>query len=187
MADSDANSSTTQITPENPSVANESSAPPLPAAPDSSETVQPTSTDPGATATPQQTLSKNAQKKLAKAAYHQQRKLEWRAREKAAKKEKKRLLREERQRQQSSQPQSQDVAAGTSTVGEDDTDAGTRNADGQPARKRARYCAYGTPFNARVVIDLGFDSYMTDRVRIYPTFLHLVPVIKKIKTYSIIF
>ena len=84
----------------------------------------------------QQTLSKKAQKKAAKQVRLAELKLERRAREKAAKKEKKRLKRE------AGEPIESD------------------------ARKRARKEESGPPFMAKLVIDLGFDSLMTDKVRI---------------------
>ncbi|KAH8118661.1 guanine-1-methyltransferase-domain-containing protein [Phellopilus nigrolimitatus] len=86
-----------------------------------------------------QSLSKNAQKKAAKAGYLAEKKLERRAREKAAKKEKKR---EKRERE----------AAG------DDEDE-----EDEPRRKKAKKNRSARPFNARIVVDLGFDEKMNDK------------------------
>jgi tRNA (guanine9-N1)-methyltransferase len=89
-------------------------------------------------------LSKNAQKKARKAAFHAERKLERRAREKEAKKEKKRKRAER-------------IAAG-----EEVSD------DGGGTRKRTKATnaeSNITPFDARVVIDLGFDDKMSEKVR----------------------
>jgi hypothetical protein len=83
-------------------------------------------------------LSKNAQKKAQKAAYIQDRKLERRAREKKVRREKKRM-RVER------------LAAGEE-LSEDER-----------AAKRKK--GPRTPFDARVVVDLGFDDMMTEKVR----------------------
>ena len=99
--------------------------------------------------TAQQPLSKNAQKRAAKAAYLQEKKLERRKREKAAKKEKKRAQRER--------------AAAVRAGDEDADDADDIN---EPARKKVKHDGPVRTFKARVVVDLGFDSYMTDRVRI---------------------
>ncbi|EJD01535.1 uncharacterized protein FOMMEDRAFT_89981 [Fomitiporia mediterranea MF3/22] len=93
-----------------------------------------------------QPLSKNAQKRAAKAAYLQEKKLERRKREKAVKKEKKRAQRER--------------AAATRTGDEDAEDVDHIN---EPARKKVKPSGPVRTFKARVVIDLGFDSYMTDR------------------------
>ncbi|KII95276.1 hypothetical protein PLICRDRAFT_34118 [Plicaturopsis crispa FD-325 SS-3] len=84
-------------------------------------------------------LSKNAQKKAAKMARYAEQKLERRAREKAVKKEKK-------------LERAQKRAAGEL----DDDDEGGRKV------KRAKL-GKGTPFNARVVVDLGFDDMMSDK------------------------
>lgn len=92
-----------------------------------------------------QILSKNAQKKLRKAELFAERKLERRAREKEKKKEKKRERAER-------------IAAGEEEEGpEDDV----------RAKKRAKL-NHGLPrkaFGARVVVDLGFDDKMSEKVR----------------------
>jgi tRNA (guanine9-N1)-methyltransferase len=89
------------------------------------------------------TLSKSAQKRLAKAERYAQLKLERRAREKAQKVTK-RKEREER------------AAAGEDTGPSDAKKRRvSREGDG-PMR----------PFNARIVIDLGFDDKMTEKVGI---------------------
>lgn len=83
-----------------------------------------------------QPLSKNAQKKLAKAARIAEQKKERRAYEKEKKKEKKRELAAKR-------------AAG--------------ELDGEELpRKKARVEGPRTPFQARIVVDLGFDDLMTE-------------------------
>lgn len=87
-------------------------------------------------------LSKKAQKKLARAARHQEVKLERRAREKERKKERKRLAKEETEKKRE--------------AGED------VSADEQP-RKRAK-TVHEKPFGARIVVDLGFDDMMSDKV-----------------------
>jgi hypothetical protein len=84
-------------------------------------------------------LSKSAQKKAAKAAYRASIKLERRARERERRKEKKNKL-------------------GAQKRAADDDDDGER--------KRPR--APPPPFGARVVLDLGFDEMMTDKVRSSP-------------------
>ena len=89
-----------------------------------------------------QPLSKKAQKRAAKAALFAERKLERRAREKAAKKEKKRELAQKR-------------AAGELDEVE----------DALRRKKRAKGEQNTEPFGARVVVDLGFDEMMTDKVR----------------------
>ncbi|KAA1466741.1 hypothetical protein DENSPDRAFT_831623 [Dentipellis sp. KUC8613] len=83
------------------------------------------------------TLSKNAQKKARKAALFAERKLERRAREKEARKEKKRLRAER-------------IAAGEEVP------------DERP-KKRTKLNGPKTPFNARVVTDLGFDDKMSEK------------------------
>ncbi|KAG8952636.1 tRNA (guanine(9)-N(1))-methyltransferase [Tulasnella sp. 424] len=90
---------------------------------------------------PQQPLSKNAQKRLAKEARRAEQKLVWRAREKEKRKQKKAEKRK--------------LQAEASAAGEDAD-------DGQPPAKRARVeHPKRIPFNARVVIDLAFDDKMT--------------------------
>jgi len=84
-------------------------------------------------------LSKNAQKRARKAALFAEHKLERRAREKEARKEKKRLRGER-------------IAAGEQ-VSEDDRSS-----------KRAKLNGPQKPFRARVVVDLGFDEKMSDKV-----------------------
>lgn len=93
---------------------------------------------------PQQPLSKNAQKRLAKEARRAEQKLVWRAREKEKRKQKKAEKRK--------------LQAEASAAGEDAD-------DGQPPAKRARVeHPKRIPFNARVVIDLAFDDKMTVKV-----------------------
>ncbi|RPD67375.1 hypothetical protein L226DRAFT_529722 [Lentinus tigrinus ALCF2SS1-7] len=86
-----------------------------------------------------QPLSKKAQKKLAKAAYIAERKKERRAAEKERKKEKKRALAEKR------------------AAGELDEEEAARDKKRQKTEQGPR-----TPFNARVVVDLGFDDKMSE-------------------------
>ncbi|KAI0658568.1 guanine-1-methyltransferase-domain-containing protein [Cubamyces menziesii] len=95
------------------------------------------------TETPSQPLSKKAQKKLAKAAYIAERKKERRAAEKERRKEKRRLLAEKR-------------AAGELDP-EEEAELRERERKRQKLEKGPR-----TPFNARVVVDLGFDEMMTE-------------------------
>ena len=82
-------------------------------------------------------LSKSAQKKAIKAERYAAFKLERRAREKEAKKQKRRLLAEKR------------------TLAPDDGDS-----EAPPIKKKPRVAALG----ARIIIDLGFDDKMTDKV-----------------------
>ena len=89
---------------------------------------------------PAQPLSKKAQKRLAKAALFQEKKLEKRRREKAAKKEKKRERRERAE------------------AGELDEE------DQEHMRKRQKLNDPKDPFSARIVVDLGFDDKMNDKV-----------------------
>jgi tRNA (guanine9-N1)-methyltransferase len=84
-------------------------------------------------------LSKKAQKRALKMAKFEERKLERRAKEKAAKKENKRKRAER-------------VAAGDQ-LSEDER------------QKRAKVNRAKEPFAARVVLDLGFDDKMSDKVR----------------------
>jgi tRNA (guanine9-N1)-methyltransferase len=84
-------------------------------------------------------LSKNAQKRALKMARQQERKMEHRAKEKAAKKEKKRRRAER-------------LAAGEQ-LSEDER------------QKRVKVNHAKEPFAARVVLDLGFDDKMSDKVR----------------------
>ena len=84
-------------------------------------------------------LSKNAQKRALKMARLEERKMERRAKEKAAKKEKKRKRTER-------------LAAGEQ-LSEDEM------------QKRAKVNRAKEPFAARVVLDLGFDDKMSDKVR----------------------
>ncbi|TFK93636.1 hypothetical protein K466DRAFT_460837, partial [Polyporus arcularius HHB13444] len=86
-----------------------------------------------------QPLSKKAQKRLAKAAYIAERKKERRAAEKERKKEKKRALAEKR------------------AAGELDEEEAARDRKRQKTEQGPR-----TPFNARIVVDLGFDDKMTE-------------------------
>ncbi|KAI0040431.1 hypothetical protein FA95DRAFT_869593 [Auriscalpium vulgare] len=85
-------------------------------------------------------LSKNAQKKARKAALFAERKLQRRAREKEAKKEKK------RQRA---------ARAAAGEAGDEDEGRPSKRARGAPRR----------PFDARVVVDLGFDDKMSEKAR----------------------
>ena len=85
-------------------------------------------------------LSKNAQKRALKMAKVEERKLERRAKEKAAKKEKKRKRAER-------------IAAGE------------QPSEDEMAQKRAKMSQVKEPFSARVVLDLGFDDKMSDKVR----------------------
>ncbi len=85
-------------------------------------------------------LSKKAQKRALKMTKLEERKVERRAREKAAKKEKKRKRAEK-------------VAAGEQ-VSEDER-----------SQKRANVHGTKQPFAGRVVLDLGFDDKMSDKVR----------------------
>ncbi|CDO68447.1 hypothetical protein BN946_scf184760.g3 [Trametes cinnabarina] len=91
--------------------------------------------------TPSQPLSKKAQKKLAKAAYLAERKKERRAAEKERRKEKKRLLAEKR------------------AAGELDPE---EVAQLQKRKRQRTDKGPRTFFNARVVVDLGFDEMMTE-------------------------
>jgi hypothetical protein len=88
-------------------------------------------------------LSKSQQKKAAKAARFAEYKIERRAREKEAKKRKK-------------QERAQKRAAGELHSGEDDDE------DEQDRKKKK--AKRGQPFGATVVVDLGFDDKMTDKV-----------------------
>lgn len=95
-----------------------------------------------------QPLSKKAQKKLRKAEFLAERKLERRAREKEKKKEKKRERAER-------------IAAGE--------DVDTAAEDDGRVKKRAKL-SHGAPrnaFGARVVVDLGFDDKMSEKVRCF--------------------
>lgn len=88
-----------------------------------------------------QPLSKNAQKRLAKAARLAELKKERRAYEKEKKKEKKRALAAKR-------------AAGE-----------LEDSEGEDApRKKAKTEGKRTPFDARIVVDLGFDDLMSENV-----------------------
>jgi tRNA (guanine9-N1)-methyltransferase len=85
-------------------------------------------------------LSKKAQKRALKMARLEERKMERRAKEKTAKKEKKRKRAER-------------LAAGEQ-LSEDER------------QKRAKVDRAKEPFAARVVLDLGFDDKMSDKVRV---------------------
>ncbi|KAH9833792.1 guanine-1-methyltransferase-domain-containing protein [Rhodofomes roseus] len=100
---------------------------------------QPTEDAPAAA--PAQPLSKNAQKRLAKAALIAEHKKERRAAEKERRKEKKRILAEKR-------------AAGELDEDEDE--------DARASKKRRTGAGPKRPFKARVVVDLGFDDKMQD-------------------------
>jgi tRNA (guanine9-N1)-methyltransferase len=97
------------------------------------------STSPENTSETVAVLSKKAQKRALKLARQQERKMEHRAKEKAAKKEKKRKRAER-------------LAAGEQ-LSEDER------------QKRAKTNLAKEPFAARVVLDLGFDDKMSDKVR----------------------
>ena len=86
-------------------------------------------------------LSKKAQKRALKMAKREERKMEHRAKEKAARKEKKRKIAER-------------LAAGEQ-LSEDERKQ--KRAKANNAKKE--------PFAARVVLDLGFDDKMSDKVR----------------------
>jgi tRNA (guanine9-N1)-methyltransferase len=85
-------------------------------------------------------LSKKAQKRALKMARQQERKMEHRAKEKAAKKEKKRKRAER-------------------------LAAGEQLSEDERQQKRAKVNHAKEPFAARVVLDLGFDDKMSDKVR----------------------
>ena len=90
---------------------------------------------------PQRPLSKNAQKRLAKAARIAEQKKERRAYEKEKKKEKKRELAAKRA-------------------------AGELDEEQDGPRKKQRVEGPRTPFEARIVVDLGFDDKMSENVSI---------------------
>lgn len=102
----------------------------------------PASASPIPDTAPEPTLSKSAQKKAAKAERYAVLKLERRAREKVAKKEKQRVKAEKR-------------AAGE-LDGEDE--------DEQNRRKKKARVGGSCQFRGRVVVDLGFDEMMNDKV-----------------------
>ena len=85
-------------------------------------------------------LSKKAQKRALKTARLEERKIERRAKERAAKKEKKRKRAER-------------IAAGEQL------------SDDEVTQKRSKMDKPKEPFAARVVLDLGFDDKMNDKVR----------------------
>jgi tRNA (guanine9-N1)-methyltransferase len=91
-------------------------------------------------------LSKNAQKKAAKAARFAAQKLERRAKEKEAKKANKRIKAQKR------------------AAGELEEDEVLEEEEKKRMMKRAKTGAGQQPFGARVCIDLGFDEMMTDKV-----------------------
>jgi hypothetical protein len=91
-------------------------------------------------------LSKNAQKKAAKAARFAAQKHERRAKEKESKKEKKRMKAQKR------------------AAGELDEEEVQEEEEKKRMMKRARTGAGQNPFGARVCVDLGFDNMMTDKV-----------------------
>ena len=93
-----------------------------------------------------QPLSKNAQKRLAKAARLAEVKKERRAAEKERRKERKRLQAQKR------------------AAGELDSDE-TADAESRKKRKVEEQKGPRVPFGARVVVDLGFDDMMTENVR----------------------
>jgi hypothetical protein len=91
-------------------------------------------------------LSKNAQKKAAKAARFAAQKLERRAKEKEAKKEKKRIKAQKR------------------AAGELEEDEVQEEEEKKRMMKRAKTGSGQKLFGARVCVDLGFDDMMTDKV-----------------------
>jgi hypothetical protein len=99
------------------------------------------------------TLSKSAQKKAIKAERYAALKLERRAREKEAKKQKKRLLAEKRAAADGGDDDERDVLL-----------------DSERASRRKRSRVDGNSFGARIVVDLGFDDKMTDKVCVMRTF-----------------
>lgn len=93
----------------------------------------------GTSETPTQPLSKKAQKKQAKAAYFAEKKKERRANEKEKRKEKKRKLAEQK--------------------------ASGEIEDAEYARLTKKVkVEHKPPFQARVVVDLGFDDLMSENV-----------------------
>ena len=94
-----------------------------------------------------QALSKNAQKRLLKAQRKEEFKAERRTREKALKKAKKAERREKRARGEL----------------DDEEEETTR----QGKRQKTSHDGPQEKFGARLVIDLGFDDSMTDRVSLY--------------------
>lgn len=91
-------------------------------------------------------LSKNAQKKLAKAARFAEQKKERRAAEKERRKQKRRLEAQKRDAEEA--------------VEDEGTESGRRKKRKVEEQKGPR-----VPFDARIVVDLGFDHLMTDNVR----------------------
>ncbi|KAI5119595.1 hypothetical protein M0805_005765 [Coniferiporia weirii] len=85
-----------------------------------------------------QPLSKKAQKRIAKAASFAEKKMERRAREKAMRKEKKREKRER-------------------------AEAGEEDEDDEPQKKKAKHPGPVHPFDAKIVVDLGFDEMMSEK------------------------
>lgn len=97
-------------------------------------------------------LSKNAQKRLLKQQRRDELKKERRAREKAAKKEKRKRMHEE--------DEAKAVEGGGEEVKPVNKKRKLEGGDGA-AKEEKR------PFGAKVVIDLGFDDKMTDRVMFF--------------------
>jgi tRNA (guanine9-N1)-methyltransferase len=89
-------------------------------------------------------LSKNAKKKAAKAERLAEMKLKKRQLEKEKKKEKKRIREQKR-------------AAG-------ELDENELREEEERAKKKAKLAGPKQPFNARVVVDLGFDDMMNEKV-----------------------
>jgi len=89
-------------------------------------------------------LSKKAQKRAAKAEHFAATKLERRAREKQARKEKKRQT------------------AAKRAAGELDEDEASLDASRE--KKKRRIANVESPFGGRVVVDLGFDDKMSEKV-----------------------
>jgi tRNA (guanine9-N1)-methyltransferase len=113
---------------------------------------------PTALVAPESLLSKNAQKKAARKERYEATKLERRTKEKQAKKAKKAQLAQKR-------------AAGELDSAEE------AELEERKRSKRPRTATNdpSNTFNARVVVDLGFDEKMTEKVRLIPTLPHVLP------------
>lgn len=114
-------------------------------------------------------LSKNAQKKIIKAQKREAQKLERRAREKAVKAAKKEAKRKREAEadggddndEESRSNKRRKIEDGSAGIDEEN-EAGDLKEQRQPPKPR-------TPFGSKIVIDLGFDDKMTERVCIsYP-------------------
>lgn len=123
---------------------------------DSPEILQTQPSLPESVTVPDQPLSKKALKRQLKAERFAEYKLEKRAREKEKKKEKKEQLRLKR------------------AAGEEPEEDG-------PSKKKPKVS--GPPFEGRVVVDLGFDDKMTDKVSL-PSTLFKTMTIHLVTTYS---